>query len=84
MTLPIYIIIFTPMQFNSSGESFGGRRPMGKYRGGWKDTVWKYVALICSRYGTGRRQQGTEKAGGRRSGRPQLQNNRSVIKTKKI
>ena len=70
MTLPIRITIFTPLKCNSSRQSFGGRRPMGNPRGRWEDALWMDVAQICSRYGTRRRQQVTEKDGGRRSGRP--------------
>jgi hypothetical protein len=44
MTLPICISIFTPLKFNSSGQSFGGRRPTGNPRGRLEDAAWKDVA----------------------------------------
>jgi hypothetical protein len=47
----------------------GVRRSVGRPRGRWEDVFW-WDAVICYRYGTGWRQEGTEKAEGEISGRP--------------
>jgi len=47
---------------------FGGRRTLGKQRGGWEDAVWRYaINLLQVR---SRKAARKREVGGRRSGRP--------------
>jgi hypothetical protein len=51
---------------------FGGRKPLGKQRGRWKDAVWRYAVNLLQEWD--RKAARKREVGGRRSGRPWPQN----------